>query len=200
MATPRSASTSVRDALNEYSDIKSVYKTQVSEINPFYHHISVKGLIPIFNKSEWNWDEYESACFVRNPYDRVVSLYHHYLETGGRTAPEKTILYNLARKIRYKYLPLKNFTEFVKSLDVESRLQIPVSKYIQDEAGEARVSSVIKFEDLPNCFNDWSRAAGLVGAGSLLHKLNSSRERRKYWGYYNEETKHIVQEKYREDI
>ena len=136
LATPRTASTSVRDALNEYSDIRSVYKTQLSEENPFNHHISVKELIPIFNERKWNWDEYESACFVRNPYDRVVSLYHHYLETGGRTAPDKSILYNVARKIRYKYLPLKSFTEYVRSIDVESRLQIPVSKFVQDEAGD----------------------------------------------------------------
>ena len=200
LATPRTASTSVRDALDDYSDIKSVYKTQVSTTNPFYHHISVKELIPIFNERKWDWDEYESACFVRNPYDRVVSLYHHYLETGSRTAPDKSLIYNVARKIRYKYLPLKNFAEYVRSINIESRLQIPVSKFVQDEAGEVRVSSILKFEDLPNCFCEWSRTAGVVDAGSSLHRLNSSRERRDYRGYYNEETRQIVHDKYRDDI
>lgn len=77
LANLRTGSTTVRSILDHYSDIKSVHITQISERFPFYHHISAQELKPIFEERGWDWSKYKKFCVIRNPYDRIVSLYHH---------------------------------------------------------------------------------------------------------------------------
>lgn len=200
LATPRTASTSVRDALDDYSDIKSVYKTQITSEFPFYHHISASELKMIFEQNGWDWSKYQTACFVRNPFDRVVSLFHHHIEKSQRTAPGKSVVYNSLRKIKYKYLISKKFGDFVKSLDSNSRLQSPVIDFVTDSNGKILVDDILRFEELSDSFVNWTSKINISEAGDSLMKLNSSKARNDYRSYYTDELVEVVRRFYKKDI
>ena len=83
LANPRSASTSIRKILDPYSDISSKLISEVDQNFPFYHHITALELKNIFEKKGWDWDSYTKFCIIRNPYERIVSLYHHQQKIQG---------------------------------------------------------------------------------------------------------------------
>lgn len=110
-ANPRTGSTTVRDVLDEYSDILSVHITEASAKFPFYHHITPLELKAIFMDRGWDWYSYRKFCFVRNPYDRVVSLYHHYLRI--RKENKMKGLKGLLWRLRYLTFRASSFKEYV---------------------------------------------------------------------------------------
>ena len=63
---PRTASESIRSALDPYSDIKSEPK------GLYHNHITALALRNHFNEMGWVWDDYFKFAFVRNPWDRFV--------------------------------------------------------------------------------------------------------------------------------
>ena len=73
---PRAGSTTVRKNLDQYSDVKSVHVSETDADFPFFHHMTAAELKAAFESKEWQWDDYRKFCIVRNPYDRLVSLYH----------------------------------------------------------------------------------------------------------------------------
>ncbi|MDD4955629.1 MAG: sulfotransferase family 2 domain-containing protein [Candidatus Omnitrophica bacterium] len=72
-SNPRTGSESVRKALDPFSDIFS------SVNDPVYNnHITPEELKNHFLKMGWDWDKYFKFCFVRNPWDRLVSIYYRF--------------------------------------------------------------------------------------------------------------------------
>jgi len=75
----RTGSQTVRRLLDPFSDVTSVHYSQTDETNPFYNHISALELKNEFDRRCWDWSAYRKFCFTRNPWERVVSLYHHFV-------------------------------------------------------------------------------------------------------------------------
>jgi len=200
LATPRTASTSVRDALDDYSDVKSVFKAQATREFPFYHHISSKELREYFANYGWDWDDYSKVCFVRNPFDRVVSLFHHHIETGERYAEGKSKIYNFTRSIKYKYFNRIDFENFVSQLDPTARLQTSVCRFIDEGENDLGNTQVLKYENLPVCFAKWATGAGIPEAADGLSRINVTGRRLDYREYYTDRTIELVSSLYSDDI
>ena len=73
IAIPKTGSTSVRSALNDYTDITSVGDRN----SPYLHHVTADVLKKHFDEKKWNWDDYFKFTFVRNPWEREVSNYEY---------------------------------------------------------------------------------------------------------------------------
>jgi hypothetical protein len=195
LANPRTGSTTVRNLLDNYSDIKSVPISQTSESFPFYHHISAAELKSVFVSRGWDWDRYWKFCFVRNPYDRVVSLYHHKLKMRKRL--QVTSLKSLRTRISYMINKTPTFHDYVINIDPRKRLPTSLDNFLFDEQGTCLVEDVLMFErlheDLPGFLDSLDIP---VSANDIPH-LNTSSNRKEYRAYYDEECRERVYDLYR---
>ncbi len=184
---PKTGGSSINKILKKYGCCKNRYEE--SPI-PFKNKgISTFGHQDIFNllkKNVIRKKYYESSfkfCIVRNPWDRLVSLYH-YLE----------------------YDELMPFDEFCKEIrnippvgpyNVKGLSQAnPQVDWIIDKEGEITVNYIGKFENLDQ---DIKKIFEIIGINEELGHFNKTNHKN-YREYYNETTKNIVAEVYKKDI
>ena len=131
---PKTGSESVRSILDPYSDIIAVTKSQITEQNPFYSHITPFETKKIFEEKGWNYDEYYKFTCVRNPYKRLISLY----------------------KMKFKIFNQTSFSKWVRSLRPNSKIRgdwykngtINFKNFISDPDGKILVNEVVKLEEI----------------------------------------------------
>jgi len=111
---------------------------------------------------------------VRNPYDRLVSLYHH----------QKRHRYPGARKPFEKYVyEVADFNDHAK----------PISEYLDGE-----VDFVLRYESLEK---DYATVCEKIGCKhKKLARHNKSPGKKNYRTYYNEELRKFVYDKYSADF
>ena len=122
--------------------------------------------------------KYFKFAFVRNPWDRVVSMYSYRLR--NREIP-----------------PDLTFSEFVVN-----RREHPFGmhrdqvKFIEDPAGQVAVDFIGRFENLEK---DWSTIQSRFGISSGLPHLKRT-SHRPYQTYYSPELRKEIADLYRRDI
>jgi hypothetical protein len=131
---------------------------------------------------------YFSFAFVRNPWDRFVSLYHYFVDM----APQHR-WYHANRKLIADIRRFRNFGEFCRGFDTwRHRADFhfwPQCHWITGEVGRPLVDFVGRFERLPR---DWARVCEHLGLpGTRLPKINSSRHG-PYERYYDDTTRRVV--------
>ena len=135
------------------------------------------------------WNEYFKFSFVRNPWDRMVSM-ARYPKYSGVRLKENSINFN-----RY----LKNFP----SLEVDPRSESKNDNFKPSKGSvylnilNKELNFIGKFENLQEDFNTVCDKIG-IPRQQLLHE-NPSRHKH-YAKYYDDETRQIVAEKYAKDI
>lgn len=134
------------------------------------------------------WSKYKKIAFVRNPYSRLVSEYHHIIN-----------------KQKFKALkPFKTFREFVMQLQqimpkisaiphIKKSHLIPQWQFVYD--GDKMIVDFIgRFENIEKDFAN-------VSDIPLPHsKRFASNKPYNYRDYYDEELRKIVYEIYKEDF
>jgi hypothetical protein len=198
LATPRTGSTTTRNILDKYSDIKSVHITETTKQFPFYHHISAAELRSIFESRGWDWDGYKKFCFVRNPFDRVVSLYHY--NNKMKKELKVTSSRMLIRKIRHTLMPAKSFEDYVMAINPENRLQTSLTAFLCNSGNDFLVHDVLMFENLRNELPDYLRSIDIEISSNDIPHLNASSSRQEYQAYYNKKTIEVVSDLYRYEI
>lgn len=197
---PRTGSTTVRSVLDRYSDIKSVHITQTTGQFPFYHHIPARKLKPIFDERGWDWFAYRRFCVVRNPFDRVVSLYHHYKKINADRGKSRTSLRNFLKYLYFQVRPEITFAEYVMNLNPQDPLTVSLAEFICDENGEFLVDDVLTFERLNSLLPAYLQQMGLFITEEDIPVLNTSTEREPYTLYYTHETRERVASLYAYEI
>jgi|ETNvirnome_2_300_1030623.scaffolds.fasta_scaffold02220_3 hypothetical protein len=118
--------------------------------------------------------KYYAFTFVRNPWDNVASEYHYSSTLGlNKCSFEKYVEY-LDRVHRYEF-HLKPQIEFINE----------------------NINFVGRFENLQE---DFDKACTAIGVPSRKLSCENTSIHKPYWEYYNEDTKRIVEEKYKKDI
>ena len=84
-----------------------------------------------FDERGWNWFEYNRFCIVRNPYARMVSLYHHYLNMRTRIAPDLAPISKLKALVKYRVLPQMSFSEYILRPDKIRQIAMPLDEFCQ---------------------------------------------------------------------
>jgi len=184
-ATPRTGSATIRNVLDKYSDISSILISDITKDFPFYHHISALELKRIFECRGWNWDSYEKFCFVRNPYDRVVSLYHHYLRMrkNWKVRNMKTF----KTKLKFIITRPPSFRDYVMNINTNDRLPTSLESFLCDEDGKILVNEILMYENLKDDLQRFLKKLNISVTPEEIPHLNASADRKQYRQYYDEE-------------
>lgn len=185
----------MRDLLDPFCEVRSVHIGEVTPDHPFYHHISAAELRAIFHARGWDWSAYRKFAVVRNPYDRVVSLYHHHDRHYRPAVPGWPGLADRWGKVLRRR---GRFARYVAELDPARRLHSPLGSFLGDETGQCLVEEVLRFENLGAEVPRLLSTLGLSGA--VMPRLNESRHRLSYRRYYNRRSRDSVARLYAEDI
>lgn len=168
---PRCAGMSVRKALGEMPVGK---KNIMGDMGTA---ITLKAFV---GKKIWN-DSFK-FCFVRNPWDRAVSMWKYI---------------NLKRN-RWQQLSFSEFLEQPKDLNPAERWHSTTQLFhITDENGNIMADFIGRFENLQEDVNRVCEKCGIKK--SQLPHMNKT-EHKHYTKYYDDKTREIVAKKFKGDI
>jgi sulfotransferase famil protein len=126
------------------------------------------------------FDECFKFTFVRNPWDWQVSLYHYMKQ--NRKHPQHALIESMT------------FPDYIRwRVREDKHLQ---KEFVTDAAGNVIVDFIGRFENLEN---DFAEACRRIGIAARLTHRNPSRHD-DYRTYYDEETRALVAEHFREDV
>ena len=193
---PKVASTSIRKIIVE-----------ILNLNQKWIDLSVlhKRDFPFIKRKYLNtkYNNYIKFCFVRNPYDRLVSCYNN------RVLRESVTKWGYIKWVHVNFLSLWNFyawmsfREFVEEIckiddinaDPHFKSQYKILSYkwkIID------LNFIWKFENLNKDFNKLTNLLWIKEKIKLPHLMKS--EHKHYRSYYDNATKKLVEERYKKDL
>jgi hypothetical protein len=140
------------------------------------------------------FETYFKFAFVRNPYDRLVSAFFHFRKGGAGRADRE-----LGERFLGQYDG--DFGDFCRGFLHEGNLNEIVHfrrqvDFLCDQNGEIIVDAVGRLETLSE---DFARVCATIGFPYELRRTFRG-NRRDYARYYDEESKRIVEEVYRQDL
>lgn len=115
------------------------------------------------------WETYYKFCFVRNPYDKIVSAWYHVNR------------YNIPFK---NFLNLENVCNDVEYMHVF----MPQVRNIINEKGKINIDFIGKFENLEEDFQTILKNIGVVNIRHDIKKEMNKRDHLPYYQYYDQET------------
>jgi hypothetical protein len=164
--------------------------------------------------------EYFIFTFVRNPWDRVVSLFCYFIIKRREISLNKLkrhvlstsfnkLIILLIRRIISHYNSLIfikkrkiTFTFFVKNMINISLPQWRIKEHSFPQHLLVKCNDIVFVDFIgryENLENDWRIVSEKIGVSSELPHSNRT-EHDEYRRYYNEETKKIIAKKYKKDI
>jgi len=215
----KTGSTSIRGALSQFSDIPATTEKDsphplniLNHTSPFRIHAPAWELKNQFKESEWNWSEYFKFAFVRNPWDRLVSMHNYKLR---RTQTWNDFMsefqgHMINMNMDIQELQSRAFSQPVEEKNNDHCMKIDVPdfrKFASDpdtpqtkwlvSGDDLIVDFIGRFENLQQDFNTVCDRIGIPHQ-ELPHANKTNH--RHYTEYYDDETKQIVAERYAKDI
>lgn len=136
-----------------------------------------------------SWNKKITFSVVRNPWDRIVSMYCYRIKTNQtelhrhKLSFEEWLRFTLVDKDPVFYDKPKMF--------------MPQFDWLVDENSDLIVSNLLRFESLSDDFQDFTTKLGLSSI-ALPHVNKTNRS--SYSSYFTSETKDIVENFYLKDI
>ncbi len=171
----KTGSSSIESALGSYQEratqdsLRKRYEERFPEEEEIFKHISPLVIRKLLGAA--TWDEYLTFTFVRNPWDRLVSLYHFHNQRG----PDK---FPLAQNTFEQWLRAGGTGSATKSM----------ARFVCDEVGNVMVDFIGRYETLER---DSTLVFDQLGISHDLPQLNRS-DRDDYRRYDSEESREIV--------
>lgn len=138
------------------------------------------------NMNTQKWREYTKFCFVRNPYDRVISGWKHF-----------NIIFNRNSNDLHHYLAHFNIQN-ISNIEY-GHIFMSQKRQIQDEFGNCGVDLIGRFEYLEN---DFCHILNKIGFNNICHvekKENVSSNKNIYLNI-NKNTVKIINELFKDDF
>jgi hypothetical protein len=133
---------------------------------------------------ERQWNAYFKFGFVRNPWDRAVSL---YLRKEGMRMKDRMTFEEFVRWMRYSSSTCIYPVPHTNQLD-----------WFVDPHGGVIVDFIGKFEQIES---DWASVADRLNLPKTLpHKNRTPARDKHYTEYYTKETEEIIRDRFRVDI
>lgn len=169
----------------------SIYEqlTKFGRITNHKTHLTAYKLRRIVN----NYNKCFSFAVVRNPFERMVSLYF-YRKTSGKDGG----VYGLGFKDWIKYIYSDRFdrSQTVHTLiDINFHLGTQLN-WIVDRGGKIIVSKVLRFENLKK---DWKYVTDILGKDVKLNLRNATNHKH-YSCYYDSECIKLVEKNCKRDL
>jgi hypothetical protein len=133
------------------------------------------------NMNHSKWKSYYKFCFIRNPYDKIISAWNH---------------------INRYNIPFSNYLNLINICnDVEyMHMFMPQVRNIIDEKGKIDINFIGKFENLEN---DFQTILKNIGIKIFIHEVSKSMNKRdhlRFDEYYDQNTLNIVNHLLKEDF
>jgi hypothetical protein len=196
IANQKTASSSIRTTLDEYSEISGVSDFE----SEYYYHTSAYNLKKHFETQSWDWDDYFKFSFVRNPWDSAVSHFFYRSKMLKETLANSDNQW-LGSFFEDAYKSV-GFPEWLKKVqgqltfidgDVSTQTDM-----VCDESGTSLLDFVGKFE---NIVDDFQFVCDTIGLTECELKLENTSTHSHYANYYtNSETKKLISDVYKSDI
>jgi hypothetical protein len=193
----KSAGTSITKALNKeisWNDIVSGgtnfgEKIQQSYFERFnlHKHSTAQEIRQVVGNDIW--DNYFTFTFVRNPYDRAVSLYTWVERMVKKAGYKRFAPFKFVRKKNFwnfpatqAFLRTNSFSEFIRDNDLLERAagMRPQATWLVDDKEGLIVDYVGKVENLKNDFNAIAKKLQLAPHPIGVHNRSRSRNREAY--------------------
>ena len=193
---PKSAGYSVYDTLIKYGCTQKIWENPSYEFEnkgiSTFGHMSILSLIEKGIMSEEYFQNAFKFCFVRNPWDRLASLYCYFKRIKRKNVEDCPDFINFCRKLEREKIPPVGF------YNVEGFSQCnPQLDWITDKDGKIVVDFIGRFENLEE---DFKKVCEIIGIKEELPHSNKT-DHKNYMEYYHyEETKKIVDKLYEKDI
>jgi hypothetical protein len=145
--------------------------------------------LPLHKRAFWGekrFQAYFKFGFVRNPWDRVVSL---YLRQEGIQVRHSVSFEDFVRTLRYSSATCIHPSPHVNQMD-----------WLVDPSGNIIVDYIGRFESLQYDWEVICRAIGLDPQLSLSTAKKNLIKQSHYSHFYNEETRDIVGRRFKRDI
>ncbi len=182
---PKTGGTSIADP--DYADKKGAL---IELLGPGdYVQQGHKRAVGLRDEIGSEWDSYFKFSFVRNPWDRLVSLYHYFIQDT-----EKRVT-----SLGCEISACKDFSEFcnkMDSMELDPHFDQQIS-YLIDFDGNYLMDYVGKFEGMQQHF-DYICTHLKITPVKLPHYRKSRHQH--YKEYYDERAYDIVSRKYEADI
>ena len=190
---PRAAGTSIRDTLAPYCVGSQHYLInrllervglRVNHVGPFpkqRFRVHDTARTAKYWMPRAAYDGLFKFAFVRNPWDRMVSMFAH-------------IRRDTDHRRHHKVTQLKGFEDYLK---YEFRRRVTTQlEMISDRRGKIIVDYVGRFERLETDFADVCQRLGIES--QIMHKNQSQHE--PYENYYNDHTRRLVADYFAREI
>jgi hypothetical protein len=131
--------------------------------------------------------DYFKFCFVRNPWDRALSLYRYRRKIFGFSAKITT----------HKDFIIQVIEPYHNPTNVWKHFNDPQLNWICNQKGQVMADYIGRYENLQEDFNVICNKIG-IPQKKLLH--TNSTTHKHYSEYYDDETREIIAQKYAKDI
>lgn len=192
-SNPKTGSESLREMLTAYSDVLDVPFKNVTEENPFYSHIRPAEVKSIFEEKNYAFDDYYKIVCIRNPFNRLVSLYEMIFRKWPVKPPFD--LWLKSTKTKGKGGGGKNSDRW-RMYGTYS-----LKNFISDKEGNILVDKIICLEhfdeEIPLLFKTLNIE---LPPEFKVVKKNVRARKKKVADYYSEKSKKLVYKRYKWEI
>lgn len=166
---PKTASESVRTFLDPYCDVQVGTFSNRSDAQPFYSHMRPEEASTAFAKRGWNFVEFYRFMTVRNPWDRLASLYFMIQRNRG-LAIDKRGFVNWIDRLdpNHPSLPSHAAAKWI------SHGTMSVEAFASGAANVSLVQDFYRIEDELPKLKDTLSSMGIPTDGRLMPFLNRS--------------------------
>jgi len=175
---PRSAGSSIEQAINPDWIFKNFKKQK---------HI-LASTAKIIYKDYWN--DYFKFSFVRNPWDRMVSMSRYSRFYGCYIKGDKLNIEKYIKKFTGAEIDPRSLSRKCKTKEIANAIYLNILNEELDFIG--------RFENLQE---DYRKVFSIINCKNILkHKESNNKKLKHYTEYYDDETRELVAEKYAKDI
>lgn len=192
LSNPKCGSTTVRKLLDEHvSMIDDTYiKSRKRSQTEFWNHINASEAKELFCKYRWDWNCFLKFTTIRNPFPKMVSNYF-FCKPDKNHTPFYRPGYDESTAFKV------GFADWVKAFCEKGPNRFTIINFCYDKDECCLVDHILKIEDIDKTLPDILSKVGINI--STIPRRNKT-EHQPYWEYYDDETRMITEEFFKEDI
>lgn len=225
VSIPKTASTAIRESLNDYCDVSSdSYPNHYGAVNAkytknfdkdFLPHLKLFEIQEKFEERNWNYKDYTKFTVIRNPWDREVSHYTYKKRIVEKFNKYKSGAWKPKHKFNVDYAKdcerivelYPNFNDFIKSEKWQT--MSPCYAWMKNKSNAYDIDHALRKENLQDDFNLFCSQVNLPnielkhrGFSARIKTLEDPTEKKfkHYSEYYDQESIDIINFRYKLDI